>query len=153
MPLWLAGRSGAELKTVRSNYTMHRGFVKVYRKLEDSGILKDPHACQFFLWAMLKATHRPHQQPVGNQVVDLEPGQFISGRKVAALELGISEMVFRGVSKKMENLDFITIKPTNKFSIFTIINWDTYQNRDFENNQQDNQQTTNKQPQLKKVII
>jgi hypothetical protein len=39
----------------------------------------------------------------------------------------------------MENL---TIKTTNKFSVVTIINWDTYQNHQSENNQQ----ITNKEP-------
>lgn len=125
---------------------MHRGYVKVWRKLGDSGILKDPLACQFFLWAMLKATHKHKKQPVGNQVVDLEPGQFVSGRKAASSELGISQMVFRGVSKKMENMDFITITPTNKFSVYTIINWATYQNVEPANNQQINQQITNNEP-------
>ena len=136
---------GAETQS-EAKIQMHRGYVKVWRKLEGSGILKDERACQFFLWAMLKATHKPRKQIVGNQVVELEPGQFVSGRKSASEEMDISEMVFRGMMKKMENMDFVTIKPTNKFSIFTINNWTTYQCQEPTNNQQTNQQVTNNEP-------
>ena len=93
---------------------MHRGYVKVYRKLEDSGILKDPYACQFFMWAMLKATHKPHKQIIGNQVVDLEPGQFVSGRKVGAEEMGISPSKFVRTAEQMKMLGFLDSKPNNK---------------------------------------
>ena len=39
-----------------------------------------------------------------------------------------------------------TIKSTNKFSIITICNWDTYQSQDLENDQLNDQQLTNKRP-------
>ena len=49
--------------------------------------------------------------------------------------------------KKLKNL---TIKSTNKFSIISIINWDTYQSCDIatnhQTNQQPNQQVTSNQP-------
>jgi predicted transcriptional regulator len=61
-------------------------------------------------------------------------------------ELHLSRQVIRTSLNRLKSTNEITIKPTNKFSIFTIINWDTYQNRDFENNQQVNQQVTNNQP-------
>lgn len=146
MPRYLAKGLRGAITTSEAKIQMHRGYVKVWRKLEDSGILKDERACQFFLWAMLKATHRPHKQIVGNQVVELEPGQFISGRKSASEEMNISEMVFRGMMKKMESTEFVTIKSTNKFSIFTINNWATYQSQEPTNNQQINQQVTNSEP-------
>ena len=125
---------------------MHRGYVKVWRKLEDSGIFKDERACQFFLWAMFKATHKPRKQIIGNSVVNLNPGQFVSGRHAASEEMGVSEMVFRNVVKKMKMMDFVTTESTNKYTIFTIINWDRYQHEEPANNQQDNQQDTNNEP-------
>ena len=123
---------------------MHRGYVKVWRKLEDSGIIKDERACQIFLWAMLKATHKPHKQIVGNQVVDLEPGQFISGRHAASEELAISPSMFVRNIEKMKKLDFLDTKPNNKFTLFTIKNWATYQDDRTTNEQQTGQQADNK---------
>lgn len=123
---------------------MHRGYVKVWRKMEDSGILQDQGACQFFLWAMFKATHRARKQIIGNQVVHLQPGQFVSGRNAAASELGISQSKFVRTTEKMKMLEFVDTKANNKFTVFTIINWDTYQNENAVTGQQTEQQTDNK---------
>lgn len=123
---------------------MHRGYVKVWRKMEDSGILQDQGACQFFLWAMFKATHRERKQIVGNQIVHLQPGQFVSGRNAAAQELGISPSKFVRTVDKMKMLEFVDTKPNNKFTVFTIINWDTYQSEQTTSGQQTGQQADNK---------
>ncbi|NCC85144.1 MAG: hypothetical protein EOM03_13600 [Clostridia bacterium] len=123
---------------------MHRGYVKVWRKLEDSGILQDQGACQFFLWAMFKATHKPRKQIVGNQVVNLLPGQFVSGRNAASQELGISPSKFVRTMEKMKMLEFVDTKPNNKFTVFSIINWARYQDEQTTNEQQTGQQADNK---------
>jgi hypothetical protein len=123
---------------------MHRGYVKVWRKLEDSGILQDQGACQFFLWAMFKAMRKPRKQIVGNQVVCLCAGQFISGRNVAATELGISPSKFARTLDKMKMLGFVDTKPNNKFTVITIVNWDTYQNEQASPGQQTGQQIDSK---------
>lgn len=123
---------------------MHRGYVKVWRKMEDSGILQDQGACQFFLWAMFKATHRARKQIVGNQIVHLQPGQFVSGRNAAAQELGISPSKFVRTVDKMKMLEFVDTKPNNKFTVFTIVNWDTYQSEQTTSGQQTGQQADNK---------
>jgi hypothetical protein len=123
---------------------MHRGYVKVWRKLEDSGILQDPGACQFFLWAMFKATHKQRKQIVGNQVVHLQAGQFISGRNAAATELGISPSKFARTLEKMKMLEFVDTRPNNKFTVITIVNWDTYQAEQQQAGQQAGQQADSK---------
>ena len=123
---------------------MHRGYVKVWRKLEDSGILQDQGACQFFLWAMFKAAHRERKQIIGNQIVHLLPGQFVSGRNAAAQELGISPSKFVRTADKMKKLGFMDTKPNNKFTIITIVNWDTYQSEQAQSGQQTGQQANSK---------
>lgn len=123
---------------------MHRGYVKVWRKLEDSGILQDQGACQFFLWAMFKAAHRERKQIIGNQIVHLLPGQFVSGRNAAAQELGISPSKFVRTADKMKKLGFVDTKPNNKFTVITIINWDTYQSEQAQIGQQTGQQMDSK---------
>lgn len=122
---------------------MHRGYVKVWRKLEDSGILQDQGACQFFLWAMFKATHKPRKQIVGNQIVFLAPGQFVCGRNSAAQELGISPSKFVRTMEKMKMLEFVDTKPNNKFTVFSIINWARYQDDQTASEQQAGQQSDN----------
>ena len=137
-PGWEMG--GAENRSNGENIQMHRGYVKVWRKLEDSGILQDQGACQFFLWAMFKATHKPRKQIVGNQVVLLTPGQFVCGRNSAAQELGISPSKFVRTMEKMKMLEFVDTKPNNKFTVFSIINWVRYQDEQTTSGQQTGQQ-------------
>jgi hypothetical protein len=60
-------------------------------------------------------------------MVELQPGQLIFGRKQAAKELELSERTIRTCLEKLKNLENLTIKATNKFSIITINNWETYQ--------------------------
>ncbi len=64
---------------------------------------------------------------VGFQVVDLQPGQFVFGRKKAAQELGMSEQNIRTCVDHLRRLENIAIKSTNKYSVITIINWVAYQ--------------------------
>jgi len=125
---------------------MHRGYVKLWRKSIDSGLLQNAEAWQFMSWCLLKATHKPQKQLVGKQVVKLEAGQFVFGRKSAAKDLCSTEQKIRTSLNLLKSLDFLTIKPTNKFSIITVVNWGTYQHEQPTNNQQPNQQATNKQP-------
>ena len=47
---------------------------------------------------------------------------------------------------RLKKLQKLTIKPTNKFSIVTIINWDSYQGQQNKTNQQTNQEVTSKSP-------
>jgi hypothetical protein len=54
--------------------------------------------------------------------------------------------VTRTCLKNLKKSKKITIKTTNKYSIITIVNWDTYQNDQDIANHQTNQQLTNNQP-------
>jgi hypothetical protein len=58
----------------------------------------------------------------------------------------MSEMQIRTALEHLKTTKEITIKTTNRFSIITICNYNTYQDENCEDNQQDNQQITNKQP-------
>lgn len=109
---------------------MNRGYVKVWRKIQDSDILKNHKYCTFFLWCLTKASHKRVTVIVGYQPVALEPGQFIFGRRMAAIELGMTEREIRTCLQISKKSNFATIKTTNKFSIITIINWPTYQGQE-----------------------
>ena len=72
----------------------------------------------------------------------LEPGQFVTGIREAIKELrGISYQSYRTAIKYLCATERITIKPTNKFTIITIQNWEKYQ----ETNTLSNNQITHKE--------
>lgn len=130
---------------------MNRGYVKVWRKIQDNGILKNHKYCAFVLWSLTKASHKRINIIVGCQPVTLEPGQFVFGRRIAAKELGMSEQEIRTCIELAKKADFLTIKSTNKFSIITIIKWHLYQGSDI-NEQPSDQPTSNQQATTNKNV-
>jgi len=103
----------------------------------------------------MKASYKECDLVVGYQKVHLQPGEFIFGRKKASEETFLSEQEIRTCLDSLRRLQNLTIKTTNKYSIISIINWNLYQDEDFQINQQTeltsktpkiNQQLTNKQP-------
>ena len=113
----------------------------------DNPIFDNPNLLRVWLWCLLKASHEHHQQMVGLQVVDLEPGQFVTGRFKGANELGINPSTFYKYLKTLEKLKMINLKSNNKMTIVTIENWRKYQTGDTETYQQNNNKITTKEQQ------
>lgn len=121
---------------------MHRGYIKIWRKLEDSGLLQMHGTLALFMYMLMKATHKPTKvgTPIG--VIELDRGQYISGRIKLAAALKLSEREIRTCLARLEQLGIISVKSTSKFSIYTIVNYNEYQDSD----QQSDQQTTSNRP-------
>ena len=122
------------------------GWVKLWRKSLGSGLMQDLELWGFWCWCLLKASRKDHKQMVGGQMIELKPGQFVFGRKKASQELNVSEKKIRTFLKKLEKLQNVAIKRTNKFSIISINNWDVYQSHKDEEGQQKGQQGASKGP-------
>ncbi|MDI5790859.1 hypothetical protein PO124_27985 [Bacillus licheniformis] len=62
------------------------GWIKLHRKIKENPIFANSD--MFKLWALclIKATHKEHDQLVGNQMVKLLPGEFVTGRHELASE-------------------------------------------------------------------
>ena len=125
---------------------MNQGYVRLWRKTLESGWLRNHQLWAFWSWCLMKATHKEYDAVIGYQQVRLVPGQFIFGRRQAAIETGLSEQQIRTIVDSLKNRGNLTIKSTNRFSIISIVNWEIYQGNGIENNQQTNQQLTNNQP-------
>uniref|UniRef100_A0A6M3LUC9 DNA replication protein n=1 Tax=viral metagenome TaxID=1070528 RepID=A0A6M3LUC9_9ZZZZ len=124
---------------------MYRGYVKLWRKILDAGWLKQPKLCTFWLWCLLKASHKEIDIIVGYQKVHLMPGDFIFGLKSASKELRMSIQSIRTIVNFLKEAQNLTLKVTNKFSIVSVANWDIYQGEENEINIQTNKQLTIKQ--------
>lgn len=121
---------------------MHRGYIKIWRKVKDSGLYQLPETFTLFMFILTEATHQPRR--IGNTL--LNRGQYSSGRIELARTLKQSEQTVRTGLKKLEKLEIITIETTSHGSIYTIVNYDIYQAGDNEANQQNNHQLTSDQP-------
>lgn len=103
------------------------GWIRLYRQLLDSPVFENEKALKIWIWCLLKATHTEREQLVGLQVVNLEKGQFIFGRKKASEELNINENTIYKYIKMLEKLEMITTNSNTKFTIVSIRNWEEYQ--------------------------
>lgn len=123
-----------------------QGWISLHRKLLESKIFQNEKLLKVFIYCLLKASHIEHQQQVGRQVVTIKPGQFVFGRKKAAMELNMKESTVRDYMNLLKYDNTIDIKSTNKYSIVTIVNWELYQDtnekRDNKNDSKDDNKKT-----------
>jgi hypothetical protein len=129
---------------------MHRGYLKLWRKTKDSGM----NAIQLGFWSycLLEAAYKPTKRMIGNQTIELQPGQFIFGRKMWAKVLGLSEKQIRNCVRiasdmRSKNGRIRAIKRASKYTVYEIINWTTYQQNDSCEGQQHGQQQGQQQGQ------
>jgi len=126
---------------------MHRGYTKRWRKRWDKGYHHDP-----ILWLLMDyfIDHANHKDKEiyfpGIGKIPLKRGQHIYGTNKLAEFLGVSRQRIRTKLKILENIGFLTIKTTNKYSIASVINYDIYQPLPEEIKQQTNQQLSSSQP-------
>ena len=111
-----------------------KSYIKLFRKLLKSPIWENEKALKIWLWCLLKATHIEREQLVGQQIVQLEKGQFIFGREKASEELNMTESTVYKYIKLLEKLQMIRIKSNNRFSVVTVEKWEDYQIEDLKSN-------------------
>lgn len=130
---------------------MHRGFIKIWRKLTETSFYRDSFALHLAIHLLLKANHKAKTYLFDGKQIIIERGQLMSGRFTLSEETGIKPSTIRNKIALLRNAHFLDIKSNNKFSVITILNYETYQNLSEDNGhqtgqQKDSQRTTKGQP-------
>jgi hypothetical protein len=129
-----------------------QGYVKLYRKTMYSPIWQDPYYFKLWMYCLMKASHKEHEQLVGNQLVELKPGEFVTGRTSLAEDLNKgmkpkmkqSEISWWRYLNNLSKWEMLNIKKTNKYSVVAITKWHEYQG----NEQQVNNKRTSNEHQM-----
>lgn len=121
---------------------MNDGFIKLYRSFASWEWYQDQNTKSVFIHLLLNANwedsrYRGHKVPKGS---------LVCGRKALAEKLGISEQSVRTALEHLKSTNEITIKPTNRFSIISIVNWEKYQGSEEKSTSKLTNQSTNNQP-------
>ena len=103
------------------------GWIKLHRCLIEKAVWQNHNVFRVFTWCLMKATHKPIEQMVGMTKVLLLPGQFVYGRMKASEETGLAQSTVRNCINWLKQNNTLDIKPDNKKSVITIINWASYQ--------------------------
>ncbi len=123
-----------------------KGFVKIDRNLMGKPVFRNEKLLKVWIWCLLKATHEPYTEVVGLQKVQLEPGQFVTGRFAGAKETGLNPNTFWRYMILLQDNSSLVLKPNNKFTVVSIVNWTFYQVEKYLTEQQNNNKiTTNEQ--------
>lgn len=120
-----------------------KGWIKLHRSILDWEWWKDEKTLRVFIYLLLNATTKP----IKYCGIDLEPGEFISGDRKIANELGISYQNARTAIKHLKSTHEITTRTTNKYTIYKVENWSKFQGDNAQDNIRltSNQRTTNEQ--------
>jgi hypothetical protein len=113
---------------------MIRGWIRVWRKIEDSDIIRDAVALQIFIYLMVIVDRKTGEKKIGrfwmSKVLGLKPGTFYDGLK--------------RLEKKYK---IATLESNNKFTTIRLVNWNKYQSSGFMPTQYDNNKPTTNQQQ------
>ena len=128
---------------------MNHGYIKLWRKFKEWEWFKCGDMPKFFIWLLLSATHK-ESSFMGRTI---QRGQVVFGLHKASENTGITPQSIRSCIKRLKSTNEITSQSTNRFTIITIINYDSYQSTENEINKPinkpinkqltNNQQTTN----------
>ena len=125
------------------------GYIKLYRKLLESPIFQNEKALKIWIWCLCKATHKEIDVLVGQQIVHLESGQFVFGRKKASKELKINESTVYKYMQLLQDMLMVHIESNTKFTVVTIEKWQEYQIEELKNNMLQKQRGNNKRTQTR----
>lgn len=121
--------------------TDRQGFIKLDRNILKNCVFDNEKLLKVWIWCLLKASHEKRKKKIGHQTIELQPGQFYTGRHNAASELKMSPTTAWRYLKTLEQDGKVDIKSNNKFSVVTLVNWGFYQHDKYPNGQQNGQQT------------
>lgn len=115
-----------------------QGWVKIHRQLKDKSYYKDSEFVHLWLHLLLCANHSNGEYLNGYEIVKLQKGQFITGRKKLSLETNISESKIERILKVFESEQQIEQQTNSRNRLITIVAWEKYQ----ESGQQKNSKRT-----------
>jgi hypothetical protein len=122
--------------------TDNGGWIYVFRKIMEWEWYHDSKMVHLFLHLIFMAQYKA----TTFRGIKLQRGQLLTGRAKLSSQTGLSEQSIRTCLDRLISSQEVTSKPTNRFSVITIVNYETYQKLQTASNQPANQQTTNKQP-------
>lgn len=115
------------------------GYIKIFRKLLDWEWYTDANVFRLFIHLLLKANFKDKRW----KGIQIKRGQLIIGVESFGKEIGLTRQQTKTALAKLQSTQEITINPTNKYTLVTIVKFDIYQCRESTDNQQNNHQITN----------
>ena len=98
-------------------------YIKVSRKLLDWGWYRDEHTKSLFLHCLLKANWKDGEF----RGIVIKRGQFVTSIPKLQVELELTSNEVRTAIKHLKSTGEITVRSYSKFSVFTVVKYNSYQ--------------------------
>lgn len=105
------------------------GWIKLHRRLVKSSFYRRSTVVHLFVHLLLHVNTEANKFYWNKEEITIQPGQLITGRNQLSEDTGISVRSVRTALEILKSTSTITIKPTNKFSIISILKWEEYQSK------------------------
>lgn len=115
------------------------GYVKIHRKILEWSWYRDINTCRLFIHMLLKANWKE----AGFRDTTVPRGSFVSSLDKLSEETMLTKREIRTAISHLKSTGEVTVKTTNRYSIFSIKNYELYQCGD---TQSDTELTDSRQP-------
>lgn len=102
---------------------MHRGYIKLWRKIEEWTWYKDYKVFGLWLHLLIGANYKDSSY----MGVNVPRGSLVTGLYALSEQTGLSVQNIRTIFRKLKSTNDITIKSTNHFSVVSIVKFEQYQ--------------------------
>ncbi len=137
---------------------MSKGFVKLFREVNRHPKRSNPVWFSLFMYFVTEASRREHKVLFNDVYVKLVEGQLVSSYRDLGELIGCDKQKIMRVVRGMIEDGEISVEKSNKFTVFTVLNWSKYQTshnksdtqNDTQNDTQGDTQKTSTSPCLEK---
>lgn len=112
---------------------MHRGYIKLWRKIQDWEWYDDPMTMWFFIKLIFMANWEEKKW----QGITIKAGQFVSSIEHLRFEYReqgkrkkLGTQTVRTLVKRLSSTGELTSHPTSHYTLFSIVNWKKYQSQE-----------------------
>lgn len=131
------------------------GYIKVWRKIQNSVVWKDPELLRLFLYCLLQANAAAENETAEKYVNPLKPGEFLCDYRTLGIAISKpKDTVWRLVKKlrgKIKVRHNRAKSATRGKSVFSVVNWQKYQAKN-EKVRQGGSQKCDTKPRLYNVL-
>lgn len=122
------------------------GWIRIHRKLIETSWFNKSEYVHLWLYLLLKANHQDKEILIGNEKVLVKRGQLLTSRHKLSDVVHVQENKIYRILKCFENEHQIEQQKTTRYTLITILNYDTYQkNEQVKEQQMNNKRTTDEQ--------
>ena len=111
----------------------NQGWIKLHRKHLDNPVSSNPKYLAVWIHILLMANHEDKKIIFNNETIVIKRGSFISSVRKLAKKTNINPKTLHRIIKWLKNETLIETQTTNKFTVFTVLNWDAYQKDETQN--------------------